>query len=75
MWNYAQAFPHLYPRLEISLRELELGHSMDESGHVTFRSALPEGPVKHDFYAASDGQLGGIMKVFVTGRFRRPRLA
>jgi uncharacterized protein (DUF608 family) len=64
VWNYAQAFPHLYPRLEISLRELELVHSMDESGHVTFRSALPEGPVKHDFHAASDGQLGGIMKVF-----------
>ena len=37
---------------------------MDENGHVTFRSALPEGPVNHDFHAASDGQLGGIMKVF-----------
>jgi uncharacterized protein (DUF608 family) len=37
---------------------------MDENGHVTFRSALPEGPVTHDFHAASDGQLGGIMKVF-----------
>ncbi|HET6181020.1 MAG TPA: GH116 family glycosyl hydrolase [Candidatus Sulfotelmatobacter sp.] len=64
VWNYAQAFPHLYPRLERTLRELELGRSMDENGHVTFRSALPEGPVKHDFHAASDGQLGGIMKVF-----------
>jgi uncharacterized protein (DUF608 family) len=64
VWNYAQAFPHLYPQLERTLRELELGRSMDESGHVTFRSALPEGPVKHDFHAASDGQLGGIMKVF-----------
>jgi uncharacterized protein (DUF608 family) len=64
VWNYAQAFPHLFPRLEITLRELELGRSMDENGHVTFRAALPEGPVKHDFHAASDGQLGGIMKVF-----------
>ena len=64
VWNYAQAFPHLYPQLERTLRELELGRSMDENGHVTFRSALPEGPVKHDFHAASDGQLGGIMKVF-----------
>jgi uncharacterized protein (DUF608 family) len=64
VWNYAQAFPHLFPRLETTLRELELGRSMDESGHVTFRAALPEGPVKHDFHAASDGQLGGIMKVF-----------
>ena len=64
VWNYAQALPHLYPQLERTLREQELGRSMDENGHVTFRSALPEGPVKHDFHAASDGQLGGIMKVF-----------
>jgi uncharacterized protein (DUF608 family) len=64
VWNYAQAFPNLYPQLERTLRELELGRSMDESGHVTFRSALPEGPAKHDFHAASDGQLGGIMKVY-----------
>jgi uncharacterized protein (DUF608 family) len=64
VWNYAQAFPNLYPRLEQTLREQELGRSMDENGHVTFRSALPEGPVKHDFHAAADGQLGGIMKVF-----------
>jgi len=64
VWNYAQALPHLYPQLERTLRELELGRSMDENGHVTFRSALPEGPVKHDFHAASDGQLGGVMKVF-----------
>jgi len=64
VWNYAQAFPHLFPKLERSLRELELIRSMDDRGHVTFRSALPEGPVPHDFHAASDGQLGGIMKVF-----------
>jgi uncharacterized protein (DUF608 family) len=64
VWNYAQAFPNLYPRLERTLREVELGRSMDQNGHVTFRAALPEGPVKHDFHAASDGQLGGIMKVF-----------
>src|SRR5208283_394948 len=64
VWNYAQAFAHLYPQLERTLRSLELERSMDENGHVTFRSALPEGPVKHDFHAASDGQLGGIMKVF-----------
>jgi uncharacterized protein (DUF608 family) len=64
VWNYAQAIPHLFPKLERSLRELELVRSMNEEGHVTFRSALPEGPVPHDFHAASDGQLGGILKVF-----------
>jgi uncharacterized protein (DUF608 family) len=64
VWNYAQAFPHLFPKLERSLRELELVRSMNEEGHVTFRAALPEGQVPHDFHAASDGQLGGILKVF-----------
>jgi uncharacterized protein (DUF608 family) len=64
VWNYAQAFPHLFPQLERTLREQELIHSMDERGHVTFRTALPIGPSKHDFHAAADGQLGGILKVF-----------
>jgi len=64
VWNYAQAFPHLFPKLERTLRELELVRSMDENGHVNFRSALPEGATPHSFHAASDGQLGGILKVF-----------
>jgi uncharacterized protein (DUF608 family) len=64
VWNYAQAFPHLFPQLERTLREQELERSMNEEGHVTFRAALPDGPPKHDFHAASDGQLGGIMKVY-----------
>lgn len=64
VWNYAQAIPHLFPVLERTLREQELVRSMDERGHVTFRSALPDGPTTHSFHAASDGQLGGIMKVY-----------
>ncbi|MBS1804483.1 MAG: hypothetical protein JST28_14045 [Acidobacteria bacterium] len=63
VWNYAQALPHLFPALERTLRDLELLRSMDERGHVTFRGAIPDGPVDHTFHAASDGQLGGIMKV------------
>jgi uncharacterized protein (DUF608 family) len=64
VWNYAQSLPHLFPKLERTLREQEWDRSMDESGHVAFRAALPDGPVKHDFHAAADGQLGGIMKLF-----------
>jgi hypothetical protein len=37
---------------------------MDERGHVTFRGAIPDGPVNHDGPAAADGQLGGIMKIY-----------
>ena len=64
VWNYAQAMPHLYPQLERTLRDLELGRSMDDRGHVNFRGAIPDGPVDHTGPAAADGQLGGIMKVF-----------
>jgi len=64
VWNYAQAVPHLFPALERTLRETEFGPSQSDAGHQTFRSALPIRPVVHDFHAAADGQLGGIMKVF-----------
>jgi uncharacterized protein (DUF608 family) len=63
VWNYAQAVPHLFPALERTLRETEFGPSQDERGHQQFRTALPIRPQVHDFHAASDGQLGGIMKV------------
>ena len=64
VWNYAQALPHLFPRLERTLREQELQRSMDAAGHVNFRAALPDGPPAHDYHPAADGQLGGIMKVY-----------
>jgi len=64
VWNYAQAFPHLYPRLERTLREQELKRSMNEAGHVSFRSTLPDGPADHGYHPAADGQLGGIMKLY-----------
>jgi uncharacterized protein (DUF608 family) len=64
VWNYAQAIPHLFPSLERTLRETEFGPSQNDAGHQQFRSSLPIRPVEHDFHAAADGQLGGIMKVF-----------
>jgi uncharacterized protein (DUF608 family) len=64
VWNYAQALPHLFPSLERTLRETEFGPSQNDEGHQQFRSALPIRVLEHDFHAAADGQLGGIMKVF-----------
>ena len=64
VWNYAQALPHLFPALERTLRAAELESSMDGRGHVNFRAAPPGLPTAHDFHAAADGQLGGIMKVY-----------
>ena len=64
VWNYAQAIPHIFPALERTLRETEFFVSQNEQGHQTFRTNLPIRPVAHTFHAASDGQLGGIMKVY-----------
>jgi len=63
VWNYAQAIPHLFPSLERTLRETEFEVSQDLSGHQNFRSALPIRQTDHNFHAAADGQLGGIMKM------------
>jgi hypothetical protein len=64
VWNYAQAIPHLFPALERTLRHTEFCENQSRQGHQTFRAALPIRPVDHEFYAAADGQLGGIMKVY-----------
>jgi hypothetical protein len=64
VWGYAQALPHLFPALERTLREQEYLRSMDGRGHVNFRAALPDAPTSHDFHAAADGQLGGILKLY-----------
>lgn len=65
VWNYAQALPHLFPALERGLRETEFFESQNAEGHQNFRTSLPIGPREdHAFYAAADGQLGGILKVY-----------
>ncbi|HZW70667.1 MAG TPA: GH116 family glycosyl-hydrolase, partial [Hanamia sp.] len=64
VWNYAQAIPHLFPKLERSLRHTEFCEDQNAKGHQNFRTLLPIKPADHSFYAAADGQLGGIMKVY-----------
>ena len=64
VWNYAQAIPHLFPKLERSLRHTEFCEDQNAKGHQNFRALLPIKPADHSFYAAADGQLGGIMKVY-----------
>jgi len=64
VWNYCQAIAHLFPSLERSLRQTEFYENQDEKGHQNFRALLPIRKNTHDFFAAADGQLGGIMKVY-----------
>lgn len=66
VWNYAQAMPYLFPRLEKSIRSSDYRINLrDEDGHMQFRMPLPLGETAdHGFHAAADGQLGGILKVY-----------
>lgn len=64
VWNYAQAIPHLFPSLERTLRETEFCVCQNAEGHQNFRCPLPIREPGHDFHAASDGQLGCVMKVY-----------
>lgn len=64
VWNYAQAISHLFPALERSLRHTEFCESQNAGGHQNFRATLPIKPADHNFHAAADGQLGGIIKVY-----------
>ncbi len=65
VWNYAQALPYLFPRLERSIRDTDYANNLHDDGHMTFRMPLPLGTIpKPDFHAAADGQLGGILKTY-----------
>lgn len=64
VWNYAQAISHLFPRLEQSLRDTEFQENQNETGEQMFRTALPIRPAEHEFIAAADGQLGGLLKAY-----------
>jgi uncharacterized protein (DUF608 family) len=64
VWNYAQAIPHLFPALEQTLRNTEFCENQNMEGHQGFRANIPITPLKHEFHAAADGQLGGIMKIY-----------
>ena len=64
VWNYAQALCNLFPSLERSLRQTEFNECQSQDGHQRFRASLPIQPSDHEFHAAADGQLGGIMKLY-----------
>jgi uncharacterized protein (DUF608 family) len=63
VWNYETTTAHLFPSLSRSLRRAAFGYSLDDDGAMHFREVLPDGKERHG-YAAADGQMGQIVKVY-----------
>lgn len=63
VWNYETTTNCLFPTLARSLRKAAFGYSLDDAGAMHFRQSLPDGK-KRSGYAAADGQMGQIVKVY-----------
>ena len=63
VWNYEVASSCLFPSLGQSLREASFGFCTDERGKMDVRELLPGG-IEHFEYAAADGQMGQIMRLY-----------
>ena len=64
VWNYAQALPFLFPKLERSMREADYKYNLRADGGMPFRLQLPIGSGVWDFRPCADGQFGGVMKTY-----------
>jgi len=64
VWNYAQALPFLFPRLERSMREADFRYNQRPDGGMAFRLQVPLGSGRSDFRPCADGHFGGILKTY-----------
>ena len=64
VWNYAQALPFLFPKLERSVRDADYTYNLRPDGGMPFRLQLPIGSVPWGFRPCADGQFGGVLKTY-----------
>ena len=74
VWNYEQATAFLFGDLSLGMREVEFLHATKmpdwvagkerDRGFMAFRTSLPLKGAQHAYYAAADGQMGCIMKMY-----------
>ncbi len=64
VWNYEQVTPFLFGDLAKTMRDVEFGYSTDSTGKMSFRTSLPLTKAMEVPYAAADGQMGAIMKMY-----------
>jgi uncharacterized protein (DUF608 family) len=64
VWNYAYAFPFLFPALERSMRSLDYKYNLRPDGSMPYRLKLPPGRERSSGSPCADGQLGGVLKTY-----------
>ncbi len=65
VWNYTQAMPFLFPKLERRMREADFEHNQSDDGHMPYRGAFPPLGLKAERRQfAADGLLGGVMRIY-----------
>jgi len=74
VWNYEQATAFLFGDLSLGMRDVEFLHATKtpqwvtgeerDRGFMAFRTSLPLKGAQHAYYAAADGQMGCIMKMY-----------
>ena len=64
VWNYAQALPFLFPKLERSMRDADYTYNLRPDGGMPFRLQLPIGSAPWGFRPCADGQFGGVLKTY-----------
>jgi uncharacterized protein (DUF608 family) len=64
VWNYAQAAAYLFPSLERAGRRMDFLWNLFDDGSMAFRTLVPLGKRLWDWYAAADGQMGTILRLY-----------
>jgi len=64
VWNYTQTMAFLFPELERSMRQTEFLYETSEDGHMNFRARHYFGDQAHGMKAATDGQLGAVVRLY-----------
>ena len=64
VWKYAQALAFLFPELERSIRRNEFLNSLDNDGHMSYRSGMPANVHARTANPAGDGQMGAVVRAY-----------